>query len=329
MTKIRAAITGVAGHLPDYILSNKELETLVDTTDEWIVSRTGIHTRHILKGADKGSSHMGAEAVKELLEKTNTNPEDVDLIVCATTTPDFIFPATANLIADMVGAVNSYSYDLQAACSGFMYALGATAQFLETGRYQKVILVGADKMSAIVDYQDRATCIIFGDGAGAVMLEPNEEGNGVIDFYNRVNGGGMKHLHQKAGGSRKPPTHETIEAREHYVYQEGSTVFKHAVTGMADATQTIMERNNLTGDMIDWFCSHQANLRIIESTRQKMDLDKEKVLITIDKYGNTTNASIPLTLREFEHKLKKGDNVVLAAFGGGFTWGSLYLKWAY
>jgi len=329
MTNIRAAITGISGYVPEYVLTNAELETMVDTTNEWILTRTGIEERRILKGEGLGTSYMGAKAVKELLEKTGTAPEEVDLIICATTTPDFVFPATANLISREVGAVNAYSFDVQAACSGFLYSLAMGSQFIETGKHKKVVVVGADKMSSIVDYQDRSTCIIFGDGAGAVMIEPNTEGNGVIDSILRTEGSGAQHLYQKAGGSRCPPSHETIDAREHYIYQEGAAVFKFAVTNMSDVSAEIMQRNGLTAQDIAWLAPHQANRRIIDATAQRMGIGPEKVMITIHKYGNTTGATIPLCLRDYESKLRKGDNIIMAAFGGGFTWGSIYLKWAY
>lgn len=329
MIKIRAAITGVGGYLPDYVLTNEELERMVETTDEWITTRTGIKERRILKGEDMGTSYMGVQAVKRLLEKTDTNPEEVDLLICATTTPDFVFPATANLIANEVGATNSFSYDMQAACSGFMYAMVAGSQFIETGKYKKVVVVGGDKMSSIIDYQDRTTCIIFGDGAGAVLLEPCEDGNGFIDSVLQSNGAGYVHLHQKAGGSRRPPTHETVDAREHYVYQEGSAVFKHAVKNMAEASVQVMERNNLQGDDIAWLVPHQANKRIIDATAKKMEIGDEKIMLNIHKYGNTTNGTLPLCLWDYESQLKKGDNLIFAAFGGGFTWGAVYVKWAY
>ncbi len=329
MSKIQAAITGVGSYLPDYILSNAELEKMVDTTDAWITSRTGIKERRILKGEGKGTSHMGAAAVKQLLQKTNTDAQEIDLIICATTTPDFVFPATANLIAHEVGANNSFSYDMQAACSGFLYALTAASQFIETGKYKKVVVVGADKMSSIIDYQDRATCIIFGDGAGAVLLEPTAEGVGIIDTILHADGAGMVHLHQKAGGSRRPPTLETVHNREHYVYQEGAAVFKHAVVNMAEVSKQIMDKNHLTSKEIAWLVPHQANKRIIDATAQKMGLPDEKVMLNIHRYGNTTNGTLPLCLSDYEVQLKKGDNIILAAFGGGFTWGALYLKWAY
>ncbi|MCF0049403.1 ketoacyl-ACP synthase III [Dyadobacter sp. LJ53] len=329
MTHIRASITGIQGYVPDYILTNAELETMVATNDEWIVSRTGIKERHILKGEGLGSSHMGAEAVKGLLAKTNTLPSEIDLLICATTTPDFIFPCTANLICDMVGIKNVGSFDIQAACSGFVYALTLGSQFIETGKYKKIIIVGADKMSAIVDYTDRKTCILFGDGAGAVLLEPDTEGNGIIDSIIKSDGAGYPYLNQKAGGSRYPPTHETIDARLHHVYQDGAQVFKFAVTNMADISAEIMEKNGLSGDDVTWLVPHQANRRIIEATANRMGVGMDKVMVNIQKYGNTTSATIPLCLWDYESQLKKGDNLVLAAFGGGFTWGSIYLKWAY
>jgi len=328
MTQIRASITGIQGYVPDYILTNAELETMVATNDEWIVSRTGIKERHILKGEGLGSSHMGAEAVKGLLAKTNTAPEEIDLLICATTTPDFIFPCTANLICDMTGIRNIGSFDIQAACSGFVYALTIGSQFIETGKYKKIIVVGADKMSAIVDYTDRKTCILFGDGAGAVLLEPDTEGYGIQDSIIRSNGIGYPYLNQKAGGSRYPPTHETIDNGWHYVYQDGAQVFKFAVTNMADISAEIMEKNGLASDDVAWLVPHQANRRIIEATANRMGVGMNKVMMNIQNYGNTTSATIPLCLWDYESQLKKGDNLILAAFGGGFTWGSLYLKWA-
>ncbi len=329
MTKTTAAITGIYGYVPDYILTNAELEKMVDTTDEWITTRTGIKERRILKGEGLGTSFMGAKAVKGLLEKTGTAPEEVDLIICATTTPDFVFPATANLIGQEVGAVNAYSFDVQAACSGFLYSVVMGAQFIETGKHKKVVIVGADKMSSIVDYQDRATCIIFGDGAAAALLEPNYEGYGILDSILRTDGSGVQHLYQKAGGSRRPPTHETIEAREHYIYQEGQAVFKFAVTNMASVSTEIMQKNGLTADDIAWLAPHQANKRIIDATAHHIGIGPEKVMMTIQKYGNTTGATIPLCLRDYESELRKGDNIIMSAFGGGFTWGAIYLKWAY
>jgi len=329
MTHARASITGIHGYVPDYILTNAELETMVATNDEWIVSRTGIKERRILKGEGLGSSHMGAEAVKGLLAKTNTAPEDIDLLICATTTPDFIFPGTANLICDMTGIKNVGSFDIQAACSGFVYALTIGSQFIETGKYKKIIVVGADKMSAIVDYTDRKTCILFGDGAGAVLLEPDTDGYGIVDSIIRSDGAGYPYLHQKAGGSRFPPTQETIDNKWHSVYQDGAQVFKFAVKNMADISAEIMEKNNLASNDVSWLVPHQANKRIIEATANRMGVGMDKVMVNIQKYGNTTSATIPLCLWDYESQLKKGDNLVLAAFGGGFTWGAIYLKWAY
>jgi len=327
MTHIKASITGIQGYVPDYVLTNAELETMVATNDEWIVSRTGIKERRILKGEGLGSSHMGAEAVKGLLAKTGTRPEEVDLLICATTTPDFVFPCTANLICDMVGIRNIGSFDIQAACSGFIYALTLGSQFIETGKYKKIIVVGSDKMSAIVDYTDRKTCILFGDGAGAVLLEPDTEGNGILDSIIKSDGAGFPYLNQKAGGSRYPPTHETVDNRLHYVYQDGAQVFKFAVTNMADIAADIMERNGLNSDNVAWLVPHQANRRIIEATANRMGVGMDKVMMNIHKYGNTTAATIPLCLWDYESQLKKGDNLILAAFGGGFTWGAMYLKW--
>ncbi|GAB2548810.1 beta-ketoacyl-ACP synthase III [Spirosoma aerophilum] len=325
----KAAITGIHGYVPDYVLTNAELERMVDTNDEWITSRTGIKERHILKGEGMGSSHMGAKAVAGLLEKTNTKPEEVELLICATTTPDFVFPCTANLICDMVGIRNVGSFDIQAACSGFLYALTIGSQFIESGKYKKVIVVGADKMSAITDYTDRTTCVLFGDGAGAVMLEPNTDGFGILDTIIKSDGVGQNHLFQKAGGSRYPPTHETVEKRWHYVYQDGPSVFKFAVKNMADVSAEIMERNHLSGNDVAWLVPHQANKRIIDATAHRMGIQTDKVMMNIHKYGNTTAATIPLCLFDYESQLKKGDNLVLAAFGGGFTWGAAYVKWAY
>lgn len=329
MTKMRAAITGINAWVPDYILNNQELETMVDTSDEWITTRTGIKERHILKGEGKGTSDLGAEAVKGLLKKTTTDPLDVDLVILATVTPDMLFPASANIISEKVGMKNAWSYDLNAACSGFIFALDTAAKFVESGSYKKVVVVGADKMSSIVDYTDRTTCIIFGDAGGAVLLEPDPNGYGMIDSKFYTDGTGVNHLHQKAGGSVKPPSYDTIDAREHFVYQEGQSVFKFAVKGMADVSAEIMERNKLQADDVAYLVPHQANLRIIDATARRMGLDKEKVMINIQRYGNTTNATIPLCLNEWENKLKKDDNIILAAFGGGFTWGAIYLKWAY
>lgn len=329
MNKTRAAITGIAGYVPDYVLTNKELETIVDTNDEWITSRTGIKERRILKGENKGTSHLAEHAINRLLEKTNTKPEEIELIIVATVTGDFIFPSTANIVAEMTGCTNAFGFDLQAACSGFLYGLSTGQQFIESGRYKKVIIVGADKMSSIVNYEDRSTCIIFGDGAGAALLEPDDSGMGIQDHILKSDGKGLNYLYQPAGGSRRPPSHETIDANEHYLHQEGSAVFKFAVTRMADVSEEIMERNNLTGDDVAYLVPHQANKRIIDATARRMGVDDSKVMMNIERYGNTTAATIPLCLWDYESKLKKGDNLILAAFGGGFTWGSLYLKWAY
>ncbi|MDW3195378.1 MAG: beta-ketoacyl-ACP synthase III [Cytophagales bacterium] len=329
MSKIRAAITGVGGYVPEYVLTNKELETMVETTDEWITTRTGIKQRHILKGEGQGTSVMGTKAVEQLLQKTGTSPEEIDLLICATVTPDMVFPATANVIANNVGAVNSFSYDIGAACSGFLYAMATGSKFIESGSHKKVVIVGGDKMSSIIDYTDRATCVIFGDGAGAVLLEPTEEEVGVMDSVLRSDGSGETHLHMKAGGSRKPASHESIDAGEHFVYQEGTAVFKFAVTNMADVAAEIMQRNNLVADDISYLVPHQANKRIIDATAKRMGIEDSKVMLNIMQYGNTTAGTLPLCLWDYESKLKKGDNIVFAAFGGGFTWGATYVKWAY
>ena len=329
MNKITAAITAVGAYLPEFRLTNKELEKFIDTNDEWIRSRTGIEERRILKGEGLATSDMGAPAVLELCKKRGISPEEIDCIICATVTPDMFFPATANLIANKVGAVNAFSFDLAAACSGFLFALTTGTSFIESGRYKKVVVVGADKMSSIVDYSDRTTCILFGDAAAAVLLEPNNEGNGVMDSILKSDGSGGPFLHMKAGGSAKPSSVETVSNKEHYIYQEGQAVFKFAVKGMADVSYDLMQRNGLTADDIAWLVPHQANLRIIDATANRMNLPKEKVMINIQKYGNTTAATIPLCLWDWEKKLKKGDNIGLAAFGGGFTWGATLLKWAY
>jgi 3-oxoacyl-[acyl-carrier-protein] synthase-3 len=329
MSKVTAAITGVHAFVPEYRLTNKELEKLVDTTDEWILTRTGISERRILKGKDQGTTRMAVPAVKGLLEKTGTVPEDVDLLIFATVTPDMQFPASANIITDECGLTNAFSFDLNAACSGFIYALTTAAMYIESGRYKKVVVVGGDKMSSIIDYTDRQTCVIFGDAAGAVLMEPNTEGLGVLDHLLHTKGAGAVHLHQKAGGSMRPATHETVDAREHFVYQEGQAVFKFAVTKMAEVSEEVMKRNNLTADDISYLVPHQANKRIIDATASRMDIDAEKVMLNIQRYGNTTNGSIPLCLYEWESRLNKGDNLILSAFGGGFTWGALYIKWAY
>jgi 3-oxoacyl-[acyl-carrier-protein] synthase-3 len=329
MSKIHAAITAVYGYVPDYILTNQELETLVDTNDEWIVSRTGIRERRILKGEGLGTSDMAVPAVNGLLKKRGISAEEIDLVIFCTTTPDMPFPATANILANKIGAVNAWGFDLQAACSGFIYGLTTGAQFIENGKHKKVLVIGGDKMSSIVNYEDRATCIIFGDGCGAVLLEPNTDGYGVIDSILKSDGSGAQYLHQKAGGSVKPATHATVDAREHFAYQEGPAVFKFAVTNMADVAHEVMERNHLGSDDVAWLVPHQANKRIIDATASRTGLSADKVIINIERYGNTTNGTIPLCLWEWESKFKKGDNLILAAFGGGFTWGSVYLKWAY
>jgi 3-oxoacyl-[acyl-carrier-protein] synthase-3 len=329
MTKITAAITAVGGYVPETKLTNFDLEKMVDTNDEWIKSRTGISERRILKEPGKGSSDMAVPAIEEILRKKGLDPKEIDCIICATVTPDMIFPATANIIADKIGATNAWGYDMGAACSGFLFALSTGAMYIESGRYKKVIVVGVDKMSAIIDYTDRTTCIIFGDGAGAVLLEPSTDGSGIQDTIMKSDGSGRHYLHIKAGGSLKPATAETVAAREHFAYQEGQAVFKFAVKGMADVSAELLERNNLTGDDIAWLVPHQANLRIIDATANRMGLAKEKVMINIQKYGNTTAATLPLCLWDWENQLKKGDKIVLAAFGGGFTWGATLLTWAY
>ncbi|MCD4680216.1 MAG: ketoacyl-ACP synthase III [Bacteroidales bacterium] len=327
MSKIKAAITGVHGWVPEDILTNKELATMVDTSDEWILTRTGIKERHILK--DKATSEIAVHAVNGLLEKTNTSPDEIDFLICTTITPDMVFPATANIICDKCGIKNAFSYDIEAACSGFIYSIATASKFIESGTHKKVIVVGVDKMSSIIDYTDRQTCVIFGDGGGAVLLEPNKDGVGIIDSIFQSDGLGAAHLHMKAGGSLKPASHETIDAKEHFVYQEGKVVFKFAVTKMADSAIEIMGKNNITSEDMDWLVPHQANTRIIEAVAKRMNIPKEKVMINIEKYGNTTCGTIPLLLWEWENKLKKGDRLVMTAFGGGFTWGSIYLKWAY
>lgn len=329
MNKIHAAITAVNGYVPDYILTNKELESIVETSDEWITTRTGIKERRILKGEGLGTSDMAVEAVNGLLKKRGIDAKEIELIIFCTTTPDFTFPATANVLADKIGAVNAWGYDLQAACSGFIFGLTTASQFIESGKHKKVLVVGGDKMSSIINYEDRTTCIIFGDGCGCVLLEPDTEGFGIQDAILRTDGSGGKYLGMKAGGSVKPASHETVDAKEHFAHQEGQTVFKFAVTNMADVAAEIMERNQLTSDDVAWLVPHQANKRIIDATASRMGVGSEKVMINIERYGNTTNGTIPLCLWEWEKQLKKGDNIILAAFGGGFTWGSVYLKWAY
>lgn len=329
MIKIRAAITGINAWVPEYRLTNQELSRMVDTSDEWIMQRVGIRERRILKGEGLGSSDLGEMAVKGLLEKTGTSPEEVDLLICATVTPDMAFPATANIISDKAGITKAFSFDIGAACSGFLFALQTAATYVETGKCRKAVVVGADKMSSITDYTDRTTCPLFGDAAGAVLVEPSSDDTGIIDYLFRTDGSGRKFLHQKAGGSVKPASHETVDAKEHFIYQEGQSVFKFAVVNMADIAAEIMERNNLKSEDIAWLVPHQANLRIIEATGRRMGLPPEKVMINIQNYGNTTAATIPLCMWEYENKLRKGDAIILAAFGGGFTWGSMYLKWAY
>lgn len=329
MEKIVAAITAVNGWVPEYVLNNAELEKLVDTTDEWITSRTGISERRILKGTGLGSSDIAVNAVNGLLKKRNIGPEEIELVICATTTPDMLFPATANIISDKTGMKKAFGFDINAACSGFLYALVTGSKFIESGQYKKVVVIGVDKMSAIIDYTDRATCVIFGDGGGAVLLEPSHDDNGIIDSILCSDGSGRVHLHQKAGGSALPSSHETIDAKQHFVYQEGQAVFKFAVTRMAEVSAEIMERNHLKADDIAWLVPHQANKRIIDATANRMGIGSDKVMLNIQKYGNTTNGTIPLCLWEWENQLHKGDKLILAAFGGGFTWGSVYLRWAY
>lgn len=329
MSKITAAITSVGGYVPEFRLTNAILETMVDTNDEWIRTRTGIEERRILKGEGLATSDMAVPAVLEICKKRGISPDEIDCVIVGTVTPDMVFPSTANIICDKIGAVNAWGFDLSAACSGFLYSLTTGASLIESGRYKKVIVVGADKMSAIVDYTDRSTCIIFGDGAGAVLLEPSQDENGVMDSLLKSDGSGKTYLHMKAGGSLKPPTHETIDAKEHYIFQDGQPVFKAAVKGMADAAYDLLQRNNLTGDDIAWLVPHQANKRIIDATANRMGLPAEKVMLNIQRYGNTTAATIPLCLWDWEKKLHKGDKIVLAAFGGGFTWGATLIKWAY
>lgn len=329
MSKITAAITAVGGYVPEKVLSNHDLEKLVDTNDEWITSRTGIKERRILDVPGKATSDMAVEAVNELLKKRGISAEEIDLLIMSTITGDYIFPATANIVCDKIGAKNAWGYDLAAACSGFLFGLETGTRFIESGRYKKVVVCGFDKMSAIIDYSDRNTCIIFGDGGGAVLLEPNTDGFGVLDSILRSDGSGREFLHQKAGGSLKPPSHESIDAKEHYVFQEGKTVFKFATTNMADVSIKIMERNQLVADDVTYLIPHQANKRIVDYTAEKMNLPQEKVLMNIQRYGNTTNGTLPLLFWDFEKQFKKGDVLILATFGGGFTWGSIYLKWAY
>jgi len=327
--KITAAITGVHGYVPEFVLSNKELLKMVDTNEEWIETRTGIKERRILKGKGLGTSDMAVEAINGLLKKKNISPLEIDMIIVGTVTPDHIFPSTSNIICDKIGAKNAWGFDVSAACSGFLYSLTTGVQFIETGKYKKVIVVGADKMSSIIDYTDRSTCIIFGDGAAAVLLEPNTEGLGIVDSILRADGSGRKYLYQQGGGSVQPPTMRSVANKEHFVYQEGQAVFKFAVKGMADVSEEIMKRNNLTGEDVAWLVPHQANKRIIDATANRMGVGTDKVMLNIQKYGNTTSGTIPLCLWDYEKKLHKGDNVILASFGGGFTWGAIYVKWAY
>jgi 3-oxoacyl-[acyl-carrier-protein] synthase-3 len=329
MNTITAAITAVGAYVPDYILSNKVLETMVDTNDEWITTRTGIKERRILKDADKGTSFLAIKAAQDLIAKANIDPLEIDMVIMATATADMPVASTGVYVATEIGATNAFAYDLQAACSSFLYGMSTAAAYIQSGRYKKVLLIGADKMSSIVDYTDRSTCIIFGDGAGAVLFEPNYEGLGLQDEYLRSDGVGRDFLKISAGGSLIPTTEETVKNRQHNIIQDGKTVFKYAVTNMADASELIVKRNNLTNEDVDWLVPHQANKRIIDATASRMNLEDSKVLMNIEKYGNTTSATLPLVLSDFEHKFKKGDNIILAAFGGGFTWGSIYLKWAY
>jgi len=329
MGKIHAALTGIGGYVPEYRLTNEILESMVDTTDEWITSRTGIKERRILKGEGLGTSDMAVHAVNELLQKRGIKAEEIDLLICCTVTPDMVFPATANIITDKVGAKNAFSFDLMAACSGFLYGLTTASKYIESGACKKVVVVGADKMSSIIDYEDRATCVIFGDGCGAALLEPTTEDYGIMDTIMRTDGSGRVHLHQKAGGSVKPASHATVDAKEHFVYQEGQAVFKFAVTNMAEVSAEIMEKNNLTSEDVRFLVPHQANKRIIDATAKRMGIGSEKVMLNIEKFGNTTSGTIPLCLWEWENQLKKGDNLILSAFGGGFTWGAVYLKWGY
>jgi 3-oxoacyl-[acyl-carrier-protein] synthase-3 len=329
MNRITAAITAVGAYVPDFVLSNQLLESMVETNDDWITSRTGIKERRILKEKGKGTSYMAIKAAKDLLAKSKVNPEEIDLVILATTTPDMLVAATGVYVASQIGAVNAYAYDLQAACSSFLYGMSNAAAYIESGRYKKVLLIGADKMSSIIDYTDRATCIIFGDGAGAVLFEPNYEGLGLQDEFLKSDGIGRDYLKIDAGGSILPSSKETVENRQHYVFQDGKTVFKYAVSGMADVSEKIMERNNLTKNDINWLVAHQANKRIIDATANRIGIEEDKVLVNIHRYGNTTSATLPLLLNDFEGQLKKGDNLIFAAFGGGFTWGAIYLKWAY
>ena len=329
MKKTTAAITAVGSYVPEFVLSNKVLETMVDTTDEWITTRTGIKERRILKKEGEGTSYLAIKAAENLIEKSGLDPAEIDFVLMATATPDMPVAATASYVASKIGAVNAFSYDLQAACSSFLYGMSTAASYIESGRYKKVLLIGADKMSSIIDYTDRTTCIIFGDGAGAVLFEPNEEGLGLQDEYLRTDGIGRQFLKIDAGGSILPASEETVQNKQHYVFQDGKSVFKFAVSNMADVSALVMERNNLTHEDIQWLVPHQANKRIIDATANRMGLQAEKVMMNIHRYGNTTSATLPLLLSDYEKQLKKGDNLIFAAFGGGFTWGAIYLKWAY
>lgn len=329
MNKITAAVTAVGGYVPEYVLTNEILETMVETNDEWITARTGIKERRILKDKDKGTSHLAIKAAEDLLKKSNTDPKDIDMVIMATATPDMPVAATGVYVATQIGAVNAFSYDLVAACSSFLYGMSTAARYIESGKYKKVLLIGADKMSSIIDYEDRTTCIIFGDGGGALLFEPNEEGYGVQDEILRSDGIGRQSLKIDAGGSIMPASAETVANKQHYVFQDGKTVFKFAVSNMADVSEKIMNRNNLNGEDVDWLVPHQANKRIIDATSKRMNLPSEKVMMNIHKYGNTTSATLPLCIYDYEKQLKKGDNLVFASFGGGFTWGAVYLKWAY
>jgi len=329
MSKIRATITAVGGYVPEYILTNEELEKLVDTTSDWIMSRTGIKERRILKGEGQGTSVMGVKAIENLLEKRGISPLEIDMIIVGTVTPDMVFPSTANVISDKIGATNAWGFDINAACSGFLFSLATASKFIEAGTHKKIIVVGADKMSSIINYEDRATCVIFGDGAGAVLLEPTTEDVGIVDSILKSDGSGRQFLFQKAGGSMYPPTQETVAKKEHYVFQDGQPVFKAAVTNMSQAAADIMERNHLTANDVTWLVPHQANKRIIDATAARMGVGSDKIMMNIEKYGNTTSGTLPLLLWDYEKQLKKGDNLILAAFGGGFTWGSIYIKWGY
>ncbi|MBT8262722.1 MAG: ketoacyl-ACP synthase III [Bacteroidia bacterium] len=329
MSKITAAITAIGGYVPDYVLTNEILETMVDTNDEWITTRTGIKERRILKEEGKGTSYLAIKAAQDLFEKSNTNPKDIDLVIMATATPDMPVAVTGVYVATEIGAVNAFSFDLIGACSSFLYGMSVAARYIESGKYKKVLLIGADKMSSIIDYEDRTTCIIFGDGGGAVLFEPNEDGYGVQDEFLRSDGIGRESLKIDAGGSILPPSAETVANKQHYVFQDGKTVFKFAVSNMADVSEKIMVRNGLSGNDVNWLVPHQANKRIIDATAKRMDLPEEKVMMNIQKYGNTTSATLPLCLVDYENQLKKGDNLVFASFGGGFTWGAIYVKWAY